>query len=192
MLEKELKSHYFVTLVWLATIVILRLLVNLKVFFSAINFLSWLMFCLGTLLGTFILDADQLVSALFFYPESVAAKQVRQLFKQNKFKEIAFLLADTYQGRTKRPFHSAIFQVFFAVFSFWVITSTGYWLGKGMVMATGLHLLKDEIELLLKNRPELLRPWLFWQIKKEVSFQQQKVFVVIMLLLFLGLNLLLI
>jgi len=192
MLEKELKGHYFVTLIWLAAIVILRLLINLKVFFSAINFLSWFMFCIGALWGTFILDIDQLVSVLFFYPESLAAKQVRQLFRQNKFKEIAFLLADTYQERIKRPFHSAIFQTFFAFFSFWVITSTGFWFGKGMVMAMGLHLLKDEIELLLKNRPELLRPWLFWQIKKEVSFRQQKIFVVIMLLFFLGLNLILI
>ena len=192
MLKKELKGHYFVTLIWLAAIVILRLLINLKVFFSAINFLSWFLFCLGALLGTFILDIDQLVSALFFYSESLAAKQVRQLIRQNKFKEIAFLLADTYQERIKRPFHSAIFQAFFALFSFWVVTSTGYWFGKGMVMAMGLHLLKDEIELLLKSRPELLRPWLFWQIKREVSFCEQKIFVVVMSLFFLGLNLLLI
>lgn len=192
MLEKELKSHYFVALVWLAAIVILRLLVNVRVFFSVINLVNWLAFCLGALLGTMALDIDQLVSALFFYPESQSTLRVRQLLKQNKFKEIIIILADTYQERIKRPFHGAIFQAFMALFSFWVLTSTGNWLGKGIVMAMGLHLLKDEVELLLKNRPEVLRSWLFWQIKREVSFQQQKVFVVIMLLLFLGLNLLLI
>jgi len=61
-----------------------------------------------------------------------------------------------------------------------------------LVMAMALHLLKDELEPLLLGREEYLRKWLFWQIKTEVSFYNQKLFVVLMLIVFLGLNLLLI
>jgi len=192
MLEKELKGHYFVTLIWLAAIVILRLLLNLRIFFNIINFLNWVAFCGGALLGTMLLDADQLVAALFFYPESPTTGRIKELFRQNKFKEIVKLLADTYRERIKLPFHSAVFQAFFVIFSFWILTSTDSWLGKGMVMAMSLHLLKDEFHLLLLKKESQLRSWLFWQIKREVSFKEQKIFLIIMLLSFLGLNLLLI
>lgn len=92
----------------------------------------------------------------------------------------------------KSPFHNALFQTIFYVFCFWVLTSTGGLFGKGLVMAMALHLLKDEIHLLLTGREELLRRWLFWPIKREISFGEQKTFVILMLLVFLGLNLLLV
>ena len=192
MLVKELKSHYLVTLIWLATIVVLRLLLNLQLFFNTINLINWLLFCLGALLGTMLLDIDQLVSALFFYPPNASSQQIRQLLRQSKFKQIVFLLADTYQERVKLPFHSAIFQTFLVIFSFWVLTSTGNWLGKGMVMAMNLHLLKDEIHLWLLKKEDLIRPWLFWQIKREVTLREQQIFITVMLLLFLGLDFLLV
>lgn len=92
----------------------------------------------------------------------------------------------------KSPFHNALFQVVFFVFCFWVLTSTGSLFGKGLVMAMALHLLKDEFHLLLAGREEQLRGWLFWPIRREVSFQEQKFFVILMLLVFLGLNIFLI
>ena len=192
MLKKELKSHYFVTLAWLAVIVVLRLAFSFRVFFELITFLNWLVFCLGALMGTMLIDIDQLISAWFFYPESPTAGRIKQLLKQKDIKGILLLLADTYQERTKLPFHGALFQVIFVVFSFWVLTSTGNWLGKGLVMAVNLHLLKDEIHLWRLKKEDSIRPWLFWQIKRQVSIREQKVFIVVMLMLFLGLNLLLI
>lgn len=92
----------------------------------------------------------------------------------------------------KSPFHNALFQVVFFVFCFWVLTSTGGFFGKGLVMAMALHLLKDEFHLLFAGREEQLRGWLFWPVRREVSFQEQKFFVILMLLVFLGLNIFLI
>jgi len=177
MIKKELTTHYLVTLVWLIVVSLLRWRWNLE--------LIWLW--LGALVGTMILDLDQVFYALVIYPEQKA----REFWRQGKIKALLEYLAETYQERIKLPFHNAVFQFIFYVFSFWVLTSTGGLFGKGLVMVTNLHLLKDEFHLLLRGREEELRRWLFWPIKKEVSFEEQKIFVVLMGLVFLGLNLLL-
>lgn len=177
MIKKELTSHYLVTLAWLVIISLLRWRWNLE--------LIWLW--LGGLVGTMILDLDQVFYALLIYPEEEALK----FWRQRRIKALLEYLAETCSQRRKLTFHNALFQVGFLVFSFWVLTSTGGLFGKGLVMAANLHLLKDEFHLFLQGREEELRRWLFWPIKREVSFGEQKVFVVLMTLVFLGLNLLL-
>jgi len=177
MLKKELTSHYLLTLVWLGVVSLLRWKWNLELIGL------WL----GALVGTMILDLDQVFYALLIYPDPKAC----QLWREKKIKALLEYLAETYSQRTKLTFHNVLFQVGFLVFSFWVLTSTGGLFGKGLVMAANLHLLKDEFHLLLKGREEQLRRWLFWPVKQEVSFEGQKIFVGIMGLVFLGLNLLL-
>jgi len=177
MLKKELTTHYLLTLVWLGVVSLLRWKWNLE--------LIGLWF--GALIGTMILDLDQVLYALLIYPE----QKTRELWQQRRIRALLEYLAETYQERIKLPFHNAVFQVGFLVFSFWVLTSTGGLFGKGLVMAANLHLLKDEFHLLVKGREEQLRRWLFWPVRGEVSFEGQKIFVGIMGLVFLELNLLL-
>jgi len=177
MIKKELTSHYLVTLIWLVIISLLRWRWNLE--------LIWLW--LGALVGTMILDLDQVFYALLIYPEEKA----KELWRQRKIKALLEYLAETYSQRIKLTFHNALFQIGFLVFSFWVLTSSGGLFGKGLVMAANLHLLKDEFHLLLKSKEEQLRRWLFWPIKANVSLEGQKMFVLAMFLVFLGLNLLL-
>ena len=177
MLKKELTTHYLLTLVWLGVVSLLRWKWNLELIGL------WL----GALVGTMILDLDQVFYALLIYPDQKAC----QLWREKKIKTLLEYLAETYSQRTKLTFHNALFQVGFLVFSFWVLTSTGGLFGKGLVMAANLHLLKDEFHLLLKGREEQLRRWLFWPVREEVSFKGQKIFVGVMGLVFLGLNLLL-
>lgn len=192
MIKKELFSHYLVTLIWLAALAVLRAIFSASAFSTLSQLFSWLVFCLGALLGTFVLDLDHVFYVLLIHPEEETSQKVKRLIRQKEYKEAFLVLVNTHLERIKLSFHNAIFQVFFMVFCFWVLTSTGSWLGKGLAMAMALHLLKDEIELLFKGYEDRLRAWLFWPIKREVSFQEQKVFVILMLLVFLGLNLLLI
>lgn len=181
-LRKEFRRHLLVTFVWLVVITFLRW--------------SWhwnlILLWLGGLVGTFLLDLDQLLYALFIYPQELTSMRVKRLIQQQRFKDALALLADTQGERTKLAFHNALFQPIFYVFCFFVLTSTGSLFGAGLVMAMALHLLKDELELLMKGRDEELRKWLFWQVKGKVSLRNQKFFIILMLLVFLGLNLLLI
>jgi len=189
MLKKEIRSHLLTTIVWLAIITLLRWQWYLS--FSRQLWNSILLWW-GGLLGTFLLDIDHLLYALVIYPHELTSLRVKRLFKQRRSKDAIALLMDTQDERLKLPFHNALFQLIFYVFCFFVLTSTGSIFGAGLVMTMALHLLKDELGLLLKGKDEHLRKWLFWPVKGEVSLQNQKFFVILMLLVFLGLNLLLI
>ena len=182
MLKKKLKGHFLVTFIWLVLVTLFRWDWHWN--------LLWLW--LGGLVGTFLLDIDHLLYTLVFYPHELTSIRVKRLFQQRHFKEALILLKDTIGERTKLSFHNALFQPIFYVFCFFVLTSTDSLFGAGLVMAMALHLLKDEFELLFQGREEFLRQWLFWQVKTKVSLRKQKFFVILMFLIFLGLNLLLI
>lgn len=101
-------------------------------------------------------------------------------------------MADTTYERQRLSFHNAFFQVILLVLCFFVLTSTNQLLGSGLVMGMMLHLLKDEVGELLNKREERLKKWLFWQVNFEISFEQQKLFVISMVLCFVALSLFLI
>jgi len=182
MLKKEIKNHLLITIAWLALITLLRWTWHWNLIFL------WL----GGVVGTFLIEIDHLLYALAIYPQEETSKRVRQLVDRRFYKEALILVANTRGERIKLAFHSAIFQPVLYIACFFVLTSTGSLFGAGMVMAMALRLLKDEMGLLLQGKDEQLRQWLFWQVGTEVTLRQQKFFVILMLLIFLGLNLLLI
>jgi hypothetical protein len=182
MVKKELVSHFLLTLIWLVLITLLR--------WQWDWYLIW--FWLGGAVGTFLLDIDHLFYTLVLYPQEVTSVKVKQLLVQKKFKEAFILLVQTHDDRIWLSFHNALFQTIFMIFCFWVVTSSPSWLGRGIVMAMALHLLKDELEWFFYGRKEGLRQLLFWPIKKDFSLDQVKNFLILMILLFLGLSLLLI
>ena len=116
--------------------------------------LNLIWFWLGGLAGTFLLDLERLL-----YREPLLLKPQRS------------------------PFRNIIFQLILLVVCFYVITSNASFLGKGLVMAMSLSLLKDEID-----HPQAF----FWPIKADLSLYQQKLVIVAMILVFLILSLLLV
>ena len=162
-----------------------------------VSFLRWpptlalIWLWLGGLVGMFLLEIDHLFYLLLIRPYELTSLRLRRLLDQHRFKEALVLLVDTRQERIKLSFHHALFQVVLLVLALFVLTSTISLFGAGLVMGMILHLLKDELGDLFV-REEHLRRWLFWTVKTEVSFHFQKIFVMVMVLAFLGLNLLLI
>ncbi|KKU17509.1 MAG: hypothetical protein UX25_C0008G0010 [Candidatus Woesebacteria bacterium GW2011_GWC2_45_9] len=55
------------------------------------------------------------------------------------------LLAETRSERTRLIFHTATFQLIFLVLTFFVLTSSGSLMGRGLVLAFFLHLIIDQI-----------------------------------------------
>ena len=181
MLKREAVSHFLVTIIWLALVTLLRWQWGGDLIFL------WL----GGLLGTVLLDLDHLLY-VFIHPQELTSLRVKRLLGQHRFWEALVLLADTVEERKRLSFHNALFQPLLYGLCFFVLTSTGSLFGAGLVMALALHLLKDEIELLLKGKEDYLRGWLFWPVRKEISLQNQRFFIILMLLIFLVLNLLLV
>lgn len=181
-LKKEVLSHLKVSLVWLVVVTLIRWQWRFN--------LVW--FWLGGLIGTYLLDIDHIINTLFVFPNTLTGRKLKELLGKGRFKEFLILLGETHYERMNLTFHNALFQPIFYVFCFFILTSSGSLFGKGLVMAMALHLLKDEFEELINKKEEHLRQWLFWQIKREVTFKEQGIFLAVMLATFLGLNLLLV
>jgi hypothetical protein len=179
--KKEFLSHLLFVVIWLFIVTLLRWSWHLN--------LIWL--CLGGLVGAFLLDIDHLIYFLVANPHELTSQRVKRLLDQRRFKEALFLMAETRLERPKLALHNALFQIIIYVLAFFVLTSTNNLFGAGLVMGLALHLLKDEFQDLINNE-EHLRTWLFWQFKFEVSLQEQKIYLAIMVLLFLSLSWLLI
>jgi hypothetical protein len=109
------------------------------------------------------------------------------LWQKRDFKGLILLLERYHDTHTRLIFHSALFQVIFLIFTLYIFTSSGSLFGSGLVAGINLHLLKDEWQDYSEN-PAHLNDWLFWRIKRKVSFGEQKIFLILMLLGFLGLN----
>lgn len=79
----------------------------------------------------------------------------------------------------KPPFRNVLFQAVLFVCAFYVITSSASFLGKGLVMAASLQLLREAWQL---------APGFFWPLKADLSLYQQKLVIAAMTLAFLGLS----
>jgi len=135
----------------------------------------------GAILGGYFIKLEQLVYVFFIHPNEPLSLEIKGLLKQNptslklcgaRRREMWRLLKERVTEQ-KLAFRSALFQLVWLVLAFFTLTSTGSVFGKTLVMAIGLHLLLDEWEGILRKRTIY---WLFWQIKREVSLREQKVF----------------
>lgn len=135
--------------------------------------LTWLW--LGALLGVFLLALDRLVY-LFVYPHELTPSRVRQLFKDGRWREALELLIATSEERTRLFFQQALGQVILLLLGFYLLTSSGSLLWKGLALSANLSLLVKEWDGLL-TKPEELRHRLFPGNKEVVSEITVRLFV---------------
>lgn len=191
MIKKTVIRRLIPTFAWLLIITLFQLPAGIRSGFG-----WWLTgifgLWVGAAVGTFIFDLDHLFYTFLIYPDQPTSFKVKELFKSGKYQEMISVLVSTRFERIRLTFHNALFQIFFLGLAFFAVTSSGSPLGTGVVMAMALHLLVNEFQLLLTGREDYLKQMLFWPVKLTVSSQNLKFFVVVMLLAFLGLNLLLV
>jgi len=125
----------------------------------------------GVVAGAHFLKFDQLFYIYFTRPEEVLSLEAKVLVNQKKLAELWDLLTER-SGEQRLVLQSFLFQaICWPVLALFVLTSTAGLFGKGLVMAIGLHLLLEEWEDILAGRS---LNWVFWQVKREVSFREQK------------------
>jgi len=178
MFKKEVTSHLLVTFIYFALIS----LFNLNLGFA----LLFLWF--GGLIGTFLLDVDHVLLGLDLENKTWWAEKFRFLWNKKKYKEAIFYLVGTHLEHRNLVFHSALFQPILLFLAFFVLTSTSSLFGSGLVMSMNLHLLKDEWQCFLEEGD---LGWLFWQIKRKVDKQAQRIYFLTVTFFFLLLSLLL-
>lgn len=107
--------------------------------------LSYWPFWAGGLIGTLLPDVDHFIYVYFLKPHELTSKRVSYMLgKKDLFGSLS-LLAETRSERTKLIFHTATFQIIFMILTFFVITSSGSLLGRGLVLSFSLHLLIDQV-----------------------------------------------
>lgn len=138
-LEVSTTKKIFIT--YFTSSIALALLVTVvKGLFS----LEYVSFWLGILLGTMLPDIDHLLYVYYLRPHELTSQRTKRFIEQKNFKAVLDLLYNTRNERTSLVFHTAIFQIVFSFFSFYVISSTSNMFGRGLVLAFLLHLVLDQ------------------------------------------------
>lgn len=106
--------------------------------------LSYWPFWAGGLIGTLLPDLDHIVYAFFLRPQELNSQRVNYMLGHRQIWETIKFLAETRSERTRLIFHSAVFELVFAVLTFLVVTSSGTHFGRGIVLGFFLHLLIDQ------------------------------------------------
>lgn len=133
-----MKKELFVHLSFLFS-----LLVFVSIFRGYLSFSYWSLW-LGALIGTILPDLDHLLYVFFLKPQELTSQRVSYMLAKRNLWGSLNLLAETRSERTKLIFHTATFQLIFVVLAFFVLTSSGNILGRGLVLAFFLHLVLDQ------------------------------------------------
>ena len=188
-LNKPVKKRLLVAAGWLALMTLLRWRFYLPL---GRQTLELIVFWLGGLVGTFLIDLDHWLYLLVIHPNHPGTLKLKAFLSQKQYQNAWNFFYQTRPERRRLAFHSALFQPAFYVLIFFVVTSTTNQFGVAMVMVMALQLLYEELSLLLSDQDDQLRLWLFWQFDGQITHKQQKIFVYLMLLVFLFLHLLII
>lgn len=139
----------------------------LIIYLAVITLLSWplqwpmALFWLGGFLGLLLYNLDHLVYLLWQSPDEPTALEFKQLLKSRRFKGAANLLVRTCQERKRLVGHSVIFQAVLVALTFFTLSSTASYLGKGLVMGLFFYALINQGRHLARGGD--LSSW-FWQV----------------------------
>jgi len=172
--NQEIFSHFLVSLIWVLILSLLRWSLGWSLIYL------WL----GVIGGTFILDIDHLLYWFVTHPEKQDSQLAKVLWQKRDLSGLLGLMARYHDTHTRLIFHSAFFQAILFILAFYIFTAGGSLFASGLVAAINLHLLKDEWQEYLRGRESHLNDWLFWQVQKEIDFQTQKIYLVIVSFIF--------
>lgn len=160
-LRKEIITHFAFIISYLTLVTVFR------GWFDTYYITFWV----GGLVGTILPDLDQLVYVYLLRPTDLSSQRINSLLQQKNLKSAMRVMATTRSERKHLIFHTAQFQVIFLVLAFLVVTSTGNFLGRGMVLGAMLHLVIDQVVDLVETGN--LDNW-FSQFQLNLDAEQKK------------------
>lgn len=162
-MKRELSTHFIYWLIFFALIILIRQ------HFS----LNYIYFVVGGLLGVVLPDIDHLIYAYFIKPGDLTSQRINYLVNKNEIKRTVELLYETREERRELIFHSIFFQGILFILVFWILTSSGSLLGKGLVLSFVFHLSVDQL-IDLKNFGDL-GMW-FKNLPFKLDINQSKIY----------------
>jgi hypothetical protein len=107
--------------------------------------LSYWPFWVGGIIGAILPVVDHLVNVLYLKPLDLSSQRVKYFIDLKQYSKALTMLRETEGERTGLILHTFYFQLIFVALAFLVITSSGSFLGRGIVLAFWLHLLLDQL-----------------------------------------------
>ena len=131
-----------------AILVRLTFLISLLILTSLVKHwlsLAYWSYWVGGLIGMILPSLDHLIYVFVQRPNELTPQRVKYLWQQKNYMGAVTLLYQTRSERTNLIFHSKLFQIIFVILTFWVVSSSGNPLGRGIVLSCYLNLLLDEV-----------------------------------------------
>lgn len=141
---------------------------------------DWISLILGGLAGTAVLEADHFLYTLYTKPDEAISAEAREFLDNKRYGYFFNSVMAHREERIELSLHSALFAGVIILLTIFTITSTGSFLGAGLVLGLYLRYLLDAYEVYRKD-PARLNRILFWQLKGIISEQQLKIFLFIIL-----------
>jgi hypothetical protein len=160
-MKRELFIHFSF---WFAFFVFIAVF---KQYFALVYWQFWL----GGLLGVILPDIDHIIYVYFIKPTDLTSQRVNYLVNKKELLRSVELLYETRNERKGLIFHTIFFQLIFFILTFWMLSSSGSYFGRGLVLSFILHLSVDQLIDLteLKN----LENW-FTYLPFKLDFNQCK------------------
>lgn len=177
-MRRYLSSHFLALVVYLVVLVVFRG----EWAFSFRFLVETLVLGLGLAVGVYMLFLDRVVYT-FSYPKEQLSQYFVWYWKKKQYVSALALLDSRRSEQQKLTFRSALFMIIWVPLALFAVTSTPSLFGKGVVMGLMFHILYDAWRL-QRMAPEKLNVRLFWQVKRQVGYEEQLVFLSVMTVIF--------
>lgn len=162
-MRRELFIHFSF---WFAFFVAIAVFKN---YFTLSHWPFWL----GGLIGVVMPDIDHLIYVYFIKPTDLSSQRINYLINKKTLLRSVELMYETRTERRGLVFHTIFFQLIFFILTFWMLSSSGSYFGRGLVLSFILHLSIDQLIDLndLKN----LENW-FTNLPFKLDLTQSKIY----------------
>jgi hypothetical protein len=148
-------------------------------FIFGLDLLWWL---LGAIIGFLFVFSDRLVYSFLMKPEEALGKRLKDLFAEKKFVEGLTALLSEIHEQKELVMRSFLFLIVWLVMALLTVTSVSSAFARGFMLGIGIHIVFDLIYDYFWNHTRF-DLW-FWQIKREVSIEEKRWFVILVSIIF--------
>lgn len=170
--------HQVVLFVVLGILVLWKIIT--KNFIFDLGLLWWLF---GAVIGFLFIFTDRFVYSFLMKPEESLGVRLKELFEGKRFVEGMILLLNERHEQKELVMRSFLFVIVWIVLALLTVTSIVSPFGRGFMLGLGIHLTFDLVYDYFWNKERFVL-W-FWQIKRVVSPEEERWFVIIVSMVFI-------
>ncbi|OIN91509.1 hypothetical protein AUJ42_01815 [Candidatus Collierbacteria bacterium CG1_02_44_10] len=177
MIKNKVAIHQYVLFGFFVFLIFVKVITGNFVF--GLDLLWWL---LGGVIGFLFVFCDRFVYSFLMKPDEALGTRLRDLFGRKKIVEGLITLLNERHEQKELVMRSVLFLLVWMVMALLTVTSVSSSFARGFVLGIGIHLVFDLIfdYFWSHDRFDL---W-FWQIKREVSSEEKRWFVLLMAIIF--------